>query len=80
MFNPQKNDLWISYTGWAGDSLIRVRGLTIKPDLPRQQLGASVTLVASYQKKAPAPASAKSSTPASRQTAAPAKTATSTAK
>ncbi len=64
----------------AGDSLIRVRGLTIKPDLPRQRLGASVTLVASYQKKAPAPAATKSSTPASRQTAATAKTATSTAK
>jgi hypothetical protein len=68
------------YSLGAGNSLIRVRGLTIKPDLPRQQLGAGVTLVASYQKKAPAPAAAKSTTPASRQTAAAGKTAAASAK
>ena len=40
-------------------SLIRVRGLTLHTDPPRQQLVASVTLVASYQKnpaRKPAPA------------------------
>lgn len=36
----------------AGNSQIRVRGLSIRPELPaRQQLDANVTLVASYQKK-----------------------------
>jgi hypothetical protein len=37
----------------AGNSLIRVRGLTLHPDPPRQQLVANVTLVASYQKNPP---------------------------
>jgi Tfp pilus assembly protein PilO len=37
----------------AGNSLIRVRGLTLKPDGPRQALVANVTLVASYQKNQP---------------------------
>lgn len=34
----------------VGESLIRVRGLSVKPDGPRQKLVASVTLAASYQK------------------------------
>jgi Tfp pilus assembly protein PilO len=38
----------------AGTSLIRVRGLTLRPDPPRFQLTASITLVASFQKKAAA--------------------------
>jgi hypothetical protein len=47
------------YNLGAGTSLIRVRGLTLHPDPPRQQLIANATLVASYQKnqpKKPAPA------------------------
>ena len=35
----------------AGNSMIRVRGLTLRPDPPRFQLTASITLVASYKKK-----------------------------
>jgi hypothetical protein len=42
------------YNLGAGSSLIRVRALTVRPDAPRQGLSANVTLVASFQKKAPA--------------------------
>jgi Tfp pilus assembly protein PilO len=50
----------------SGDSLIRVRDLTLRPDQPRQQLDATVQLVASYQKAppktaAPSPARAEKS-------------------
>jgi type II secretory pathway component PulM len=34
----------------SGNSLIRVRDLTLRPDAPRQQLSGTVKLVASYQK------------------------------
>lgn len=37
-------------------SLIRVKVLSVQPDPPRQNLSARITLVASYQRKAPAPA------------------------
>ncbi len=50
----------------AGTSLIRVRDLTLRPDLPRQQLSAGVKLVASYQRKQPT----KAASPAAGQTAA----------
>ena len=38
----------------AGNSLIRVRDLSLHPDPSRQQLAAQIKLVASYQKKQPA--------------------------
>ena len=41
------------YNLGAGSSLIRVRGLTLRPDQQRQKLSANVTLVASYQKNPP---------------------------
>jgi len=37
----------------SGTSLIRVRALSIRPDAQRQGLSATITLIASYQKKAP---------------------------
>jgi hypothetical protein len=37
----------------ASNSLIRVRGLTLHTDPPRQQLVASITVAASYQRKTP---------------------------
>lgn len=40
------------YNLGAGNSLIRVRALTVRPDQPRQGLSATVTLVASFQKAA----------------------------
>jgi hypothetical protein len=49
------------YSLGSGDSLIRVLSFGLRPDPPRQSLVASITLVASYQKKS----SAKSSTAAS---------------
>jgi hypothetical protein len=43
----------------AGNSLIRVRALTLRPDPPRYQLNANMTVVASFQKKATASPAAK---------------------
>lgn len=60
----------------AGNSLIRVKNLSIQPDPPHQQLTARITLVASYQKK-PASTRAGASAPAApAKSAAPAKPAT----
>jgi Tfp pilus assembly protein PilO len=52
------------YNLGSGNSQIRVRGLTLRPDPPRHELVASVTLVASYQKKA----TARPATPAAPAT------------
>ena len=41
------------YSLGSGNSLIRVRDLTMRPDAPRQQLSGTVKLVASYQKNPP---------------------------
>jgi Tfp pilus assembly protein PilO len=35
----------------SGDSIIRARGLSLRPNAPRQQLSGNIDLVASYQKK-----------------------------
>jgi len=54
---PQLVDFLYNLGG--SNSLIRVRGLTLKPNPPRHQLVADITLIASYQKnppKKPAPA------------------------
>jgi type II secretory pathway component PulM len=59
----------------SGNSLIRVRDLTLRPDAPRQQLSGTVKLVASYQKNPP-----KKATPAASPAAANTKMTTSTAK
>jgi type II secretory pathway component PulM len=40
------------YNLGSGNSQVRVRDLSVRPDPPRQQLAAQITLVASYQKKA----------------------------
>jgi hypothetical protein len=59
----------------SGNSLIRVRDLTLRPDAPRQQLSGTVKLVASYQKNSP-----KKATPTASPAAAHTKMTTSTAK
>ncbi len=41
------------YSLAAGNSMMRVRAMSLHPDPSHQQLGASLTLVASYQKKVP---------------------------
>ena len=58
------------YNLGEGNSLIRVRDLSLRPDASRQQLSANIKLVASYQKKpatrrapAPAPAAVKPAAP-----------------
>ncbi len=63
----------------AGNSQIRVRALSIRPDPQRQALNATINLLASFQKKAPA----KSAAPAPAKPApapAPAATKTNTTK
>lgn len=52
----------------AGTSLIRVKALSVQPDPPHQQLTARITLVASYQRKTPIPAS-RAAAPAAAPTA-----------
>ncbi len=48
----------------SGDSMIRVRGLSLHPDPPRQNLSATLTLVASYRKNLPVRKAAPASAPA----------------
>lgn len=50
------------YSLGSGNSLIRVRALSVRPDAPRQALSANITLIASFQKKAPV----RAATPAAR--------------
>jgi hypothetical protein len=60
------------YSLGSGNSMIRVRDLSLRPDQPRYMLNATIKLVASYQ-KTPASrtsGSAASATPASRTAAA----------
>lgn len=59
------------YNLGSGDSLIRVKVLSVQPDQSHQQLSTRVTLVASYQKKAAAPRTA-TATPAPAAPAKPA--------
>jgi hypothetical protein len=60
------------YSLGSGESLVRVRDLSVRPDQPRQQLAASVTLIASYQKNAKAaPAPATATTPKSASAVTP---------
>ena len=68
------------YSLGSGNSLIRVRDLTLRPDQPRHELSAEIKLVASYQKNptkaAPAPvqtATAKPPSPATKQVSQPVK-------
>lgn len=46
----------------TGDSLVRVRGLSLRPDQPRHALSANLTLVANYKKKLTARSAAPSPT------------------
>ena len=62
------------YSLGSGNSLIRVRDLTLRPDAPRYQLSGNIKLVASFQKN---PTRA---TPANRRRGASAKMVTSIAK
>ena len=56
------------YNLGSGNSLIRVRGLSLRPDPPRQLLAANITLIASYQKK---PVARRAASPATAAAAAP---------
>jgi len=51
--SPEEALINFLYNLGSGASLIRVRDLGIRPDAPRQNLSATIKLVASYQKKAP---------------------------
>jgi len=54
----------------SGNSLLRVRDLTLRPDAPHQMLGAGVKLVASFQKKAPVRAAGAAAGPPTKPPAA----------
>ncbi|HEY5909401.1 MAG TPA: hypothetical protein VJA21_02225 [Verrucomicrobiae bacterium] len=49
--SPEQPLVDFLYNLGSGNSLIRVRDLNLRPDPARQQIVATVTLVASYQKK-----------------------------
>jgi Tfp pilus assembly protein PilO len=57
----------------AGSSLIRVRGLSLSADGPKQQLSATIALVASYQKNPPKKAAPAVQTANAKSPASPAK-------
>ncbi len=50
------------YSLGSSNSMVRIKNMSLRPDQSHQQLSASITMVASYQKKVPA----KSSTPPPR--------------
>ncbi|HYG21709.1 MAG TPA: hypothetical protein VEH04_02920 [Verrucomicrobiae bacterium] len=54
------------YNLGSGNSLIRVREISVRPDQQRQSLNSVVTLVASYQKTTRAPAAARPASTAVR--------------
>jgi Tfp pilus assembly protein PilO len=56
------------YNLGSGNSQIRVRDLSVRPDAPRQQLMAQVKLVASYQKKPTVRSTASAATSSSGRT------------
>jgi hypothetical protein len=63
------------YNLGAGNSMIRVRSLSMHPDAARQQLSATITLVASYQKKTRTPSAStapRTTAPAATPAATPA--------
>ena len=60
------------YNLGTGGSLIRARGLSVRPDAPRYQLNGNITLVASYQKKTTVRSAPASTGPAAAKSAAPA--------
>ncbi len=64
MQSQEKQLVDFLYSLGAGDSLIRVKSLSVQPDQSHQQLTTRVTLVASYQKKPATAASASARTPA----------------
>lgn len=55
--SPESQLVDFLYRLGSGNSLIRVRDLSLRPDQPRQQLDTTVELVASYQKSPPKAAS-----------------------
>jgi hypothetical protein len=58
------------YALGSSNSVMRVRAMSLRPDGPHQQLSANITVLASYQKKAPAPAApVKTNTPAAKPVA-----------
>jgi Tfp pilus assembly protein PilO len=62
--SPESQLVDFLYNLGSGNSLIRVRDLTLRPDPPRQQIGGTVKLVASYQKNPPKKAASAATPPA----------------
>jgi len=68
------------YSLGAGNSIVRVRALSLRPDGPHQQINANISIVASYAKKPPTRASAAASAPSKAAAPAPAAAASPPAK
>lgn len=66
--SPEQPLVEFLYSLGSGNSLIRVRDLTLRPDPQRQQLVANITLAASYQKKSTAKPSPGSGAAGSKTT------------
>lgn len=64
--SPEEPLVDFLYNLGSSNSLIRVRDLNLRPDPPRQQIFANVTLIASYQKKAAAKPAAPAGTAPAR--------------
>lgn len=56
------------YALGSSNSVMRVKAMSVRPDGPHEQLSANVTILASYQKKAPAPAPPPAKKPAASAT------------
>ena len=61
--SPEEPLVDFLYNLGSGNSLIRVRDLNLRPDPARQQIVATITLVASYQKQAAAKTGLRRSAP-----------------
>jgi len=71
--SPERQLVDFLYSIGSGDSLIRVRDLSVQPDAPHQQLISRATLVASYQKNLAAkPAAPKNAAPSQKPPTPPA--------
>lgn len=56
------------YNLGSGDSIVRARGLSLRPNTPRQLLSGNIDLVASYQKKTSAKTAAAAPLPPKKST------------
>ena len=59
------------YSLGAGNSMVRIRSMSLRPDSTHQQINANISIVASYSKKPPVRATGAAAAPAAGKTVAP---------